>query len=226
MRLLVTAAKPHKHPAKFSPGILAEIRELLDAREFTGLILDPFGGTGLIHTLRDRLRPTISIELEPEWANQRAGDETVVGDCRVVMREMYRKGRRVNAIITSPAYGNRFADKDMRESCAGTYMKGLQREASAGSSCHLQWGPKYKRFHCEAWAAAVLLLELDGVFVLNIQDHYRGKRRQGVAGWHVGVLEELGMRVVDIVPVPTAHLKRGANSERCTELLIAMEKAA
>lgn len=213
-----------KHCAKFSPTILEQFVEILDERDFKGSILDPFGGTGLIHELATPDRMTTAIELEPEWVGQVAGT-TLVGDCRKKMRALGRKGIGFHAIITSPTYGNRFADKDMREQCAGTYMKGLQREASDGSSCHLQWGAAYRNFHDETWSIATQLLDEGDLFILNIQDHYRNKKRQRVAGWHVRDLETHGMRVDDIVAVPTPHQTRGANRERCTELVVVMVKA-
>lgn len=218
----------NQHPAKYSPEILDTIRGVLDDRQFTGGILDPFAGTGRVHDLQTSTRHTWGIELEPEWGGD--SQRTSIGDCRKVMREWIdvgwgSVGMTVDAIATSPTYGNRFADRDMRESCAGTYMKGLGREASAGSSCHMQWGPKYRDFHHEVWGLAVSIL--DGPFILNIKDHYRDFKRQKVAGWHVRDLEGWGLAVVDIIPVPTTSLKYGSNADaRCTELVIVMEKAA
>lgn len=205
------------HPAKFSPVILDAIEEVLDARDFQGTILDPFAGGGGIHKLASGNRSTVGIELEPEWASE----ATINGDCLNVMAEHHAYGARYDAIITSPSYGNRLADKDMRPSCAGTYMKGLGREASPGSSCHMQWGTAYRVFHMDAW---VLATSLDPhLFILNIKDHYRGFERQHVAGWHIRTLATMGWRVTDIVAVPTPSLKYGVNTRRCSELVIVME---
>lgn len=225
----MTDAKPAKHPAKYSATIMDVLREVLDARlpvtvGRTHTILDPFAGTGRIHDLSTEHRDTVGIELEPEWGTQR--ERTIIGDCRDVMTNMAAAGRKFDAIVTSPTYGNRFADRDMRESCAGTYMKGLQHEASEGSSCHMQWGNAYMDFHREVWKDASALLHDGSFFVLNIQDHYRNKVRQAVAGWHVDTLNDYGLATVDIIPVPTPHQTRGANTKRCTELVIVFEKFA
>lgn len=223
-----------KHPAKFSPEILDELRHQLEG--FEGRILDPFAGAGGVHALQNGsgtapvgsgVRVTYGIELEPEWAAMHK--HTIVGDATNIQFPTAS----FDAVVTSPCYGNRMADKDMRASVASTYMKQLGREASAHSACHLQWteapgnpSSGYKVLHRAAWREANRVLVPGGIFLLNIKDHYRGEQRMKVSGWHVQTLQSLGMTVTDIVPVKTRHMKNGANTEnRCTELVIRLEKA-
>jgi hypothetical protein len=210
-----------KHPAKFSPTILDRIDLFLRDVNFKGGILDPFAGTGRIHSLATEGRNTTGIELEPEWADYR----TIVGDCRVVMQEWLAYGHPgFQAIITSPVYGNRMADKDMRPSVGATYMKGLQREASAGSACHMQWGPQYRLFHEHVWKLCVALLNKGGYFILNCKDFYRADEIQPVTAWHTAKLMELGLVLLGGEEVETPHMMFGANPKRCPEQVIALVK--
>ncbi|HEY5170692.1 MAG TPA: hypothetical protein VIK54_03085, partial [Acidimicrobiia bacterium] len=182
-------------------------------------VLDPFAGVGGVHALGF---DSVGVELEPEWATQHP--RTLVANALALP---FAPGT-FDAVITSPAYGNRLADRDMRPSCAGTYAKWLGREASAGSACHLQWGDPYRAFHQAAWCEAVRVLRFGGRFVLNVSDHVRDKRRQAVTAWHVRTLLELGLAFRDCVAVITPRLRNGANAEARVpaELIVAFEKVA
>lgn len=109
------------HPATFTPAILEVIRAWLDAHQFAGSIVDPFAGIGGIHGLATPERPTLGVELEPEWARQHRN--TIQGDSTNLGAVLRYWGARtfypghVGAIITSPAYGNRMADNYVGEPC-------------------------------------------------------------------------------------------------------------
>lgn len=213
------------HPAKFSDAILEYAVDMLDARLGDGTdspanlaettVLDPFAGIGKgVEYLRARGYAAEGVDLEPvdAWGE-------IVTSCNVrvgnALELDYDDGA-IDVVFTSPTYGNRFADRDMRPSCAGTYMKGLQREATEGSSCHLQWGPNYRAFHLDAWLEARRVLAPGGLFLLNISDHYRDKVPVGVAAWHVKTLVGLGFEWVDAQAISTPRLGRGANAAaRC-----------
>ncbi len=203
------------HPAKFSDSILPEIRRLLDyANQLdvheVDLVLDPFAGTGRIHELRP-VYTTIGIELEPEWAAM--SEYTEIGDALHVARP----DGLFDAIATSPAYANRMADRDMRESVGGTYMKSLHREASAGSSCHLQWGNAYRDFHLEWLAECWRLLRDCGWLIINMSDHIRNKERQHVVDWFIEAATTTQFRHVTTIDVPTRRMRRGANGSARVE---------
>lgn len=211
------------HPAKFTDSILEEaVRVLWSHVSADARILDPFAGTGKgVAFLRERgYHRAIGLDLEPADAwSDRTADE-VVGTSLVVQGNALHLSSHFlpgsfDAVFTSPTYGNRFADKDMRDSCAGTYAKGLQREAAEGSSCHLQWGEKYRAFHAQAWAEVATILKPGGVFLLNISDHYRAKRVQPVTAWHVSTICDLGFEWIDARSVATPRMTRGVNSKRC-----------
>jgi SAM-dependent methyltransferase len=197
------------HPAKFSPQIVAVLRDVLDRWGVRGLILDPFAGVGGVHALARSDRVTFGVELEPEWAGEHAGP-VVRGDaCALPFPDAT-----FDAITVSPTYGNRMADKDMRPSTAATYMKSLGREASAASSCHLQWpSPAYWELHRRAWCEAERVLRPGGLFVLNVSDHRRRHQWQSVVDWHVSGLLRLGLDEVERVPVGTCRMRYGANAD-------------
>lgn len=101
------------HPAKFSPEIL----EVLDRWIEPGWrVLDPFAGTGLIHTLDQA--ETWGAEIEPEWATMHP--RTIVGDAL----KLPFADASFDAIATSPTYGNRMADshnaQERCKPCGGT----------------------------------------------------------------------------------------------------------
>lgn len=208
------------HPAKFTDSILERAVEMLDERiddehrPFLS-VLDPFAGTGKgVNYLRLHGYDAIGVDLEPStaWGDEIANPHVIVGSAL----DLDLADDCIDVIFTSPTYGNRFADRDMRKSCAGTYMKGLQREASEGSSCHLQWGPKYQLFHINAWTEARRVLKPGGLFLLNISDHYRDKMPVPVSAFHIEVLGELGFEWIDAKAVPTPRMKNGANAQyRC-----------
>lgn len=99
-------------PAKFTPTILDRIADELRVRMLADpLILDPFAGIGGVHGLRDRYPcRTVGIDLEPEFAA--CHPDTLCGDSRHAGSLLFDAGvGRPDVLVTSPAYGNRFADQ-------------------------------------------------------------------------------------------------------------------
>jgi tRNA G10 N-methylase Trm11 len=192
------------HCAKFSTEVLAGITRLVDRldpdHEWT--ILDPFAGIGLIHTIAAG-RTTVASELEPEWAAQGADHAPRNAVARAEFLP-FADGS-VDAIITSPSYGNRMCDtydgKGVCHKCNGhpadlfggecdrcggaghdtskryTYTTALGRRLTWGSAAGLQWGPEYRRLHRLAWKDATRVLRPAGWFILNISDHLRQNSR-------------------------------------------------
>lgn len=200
------------HPATFSDAILSTIAGHLPTE---GVVLDPFAGTGRIHELATDQRQTVGIEIEAEWAARHP--DTIHGDALETMRAMPNES--VDAISTSPTYGNRMADhhdaKD--DSVRLTYKHTLGHDLADTNSGAMQWGPEYRAFHLAAWRDAVAVLRPGGTFTLNIKNHVRDGVVQRVAEWHITTLivaYGLDLEALDVVP--TRGLMAGANADTRT----------
>ena len=217
---------PKDHPAPFSDPILDQAAEHLREFETTGVVLDPFAGTGRVHELAGRIGVrTIGVELEPEWAAKHP--DTVEGNALSLTDTIDH--RSVDAIVTSPTYGNRMADHHdaTDDSVRLTYKHTIGRELHGDNSGQLQWGDEYRRFHEVAWAEAVATLKPGGTFTLNIKNHVRAGVQQRVAEWHIDTLYRLGLRLVALDIVPTKGLMAGANhgTRTVAELVLTFRKA-
>lgn len=214
------------HPATFSDPILTKIRTLLDG-EGVRCILDPFAGVGTIHQLASDERRTIGIELEREWADTHA--DTICGDARNLLS--LTEGVAVDAVVTSPAYGNRMADKHNArdESDRMTYKHRLGRDLTDGNAGGMQWGEDYRALHADVWTAAASKLIPGGVFVLNVKDHIRNNRRQYVSAWHVSFLErECGLRLdatEEVVDAGLRHAGENVDKRIGVEMVYRFRKA-
>jgi SAM-dependent methyltransferase len=253
---------PVRHPARFSDPILAAIdATIVEHLPRSGLVraapesalarrwragvrlLDPFAGTGRIHSLG---YDSVGVELEPEWAALHP--QTIVADARALPFP----DASFDAVATSPCYGNRMADhQEAREQCRGcgghgfvgghrpdgdpapgamtcvpgrgrglrepprnTYRHVLGRPLAAGNTGAMQWGTAYRNTHRAAWFDAGRVLRPGGLFVLNVKDHLRKGARQHVTEWHVGVLRYgLGFEVVAHDRVETRGLGHGQNGD-------------
>lgn len=218
-----------KHPAKFSPSIIAVMDRLVRAeaeqkgkrlRRFR--ILDPMAGVGGVHQLPG---VTVGIELEQEWAD--AHCQTQQGDC---LHLPFRRDH-FDAIVVSPVYGNRMSDHHNAQdgSYRRSYTHDLGRDLTPGSSGAMAyrddhpWASPYRVFHRAAWKEAIRVLRPDGLFLLNVSDFIAQKRVQHVSGWHMNTLTTLGCTMESIEVVSTPRMRMGANRERTPgEFVIAM----
>lgn len=207
-------------------------------------VLDPFGGIGGIHQLRTipddwssnrTFRyDTWAVEIEPEWAAQ---SELVGPTCcadwlrfKIGWEADYRfrwysnagmhsawLKEPVDAIVTSPTYGNRMADhheaKD--DSRRMTYRHVLGRALHHMNSGQMQWtGGDYKWFHRKAWRNANRALKPGGLFVLNVKNHVRQGKVMRVAEWHRDhLVKVLGFEQLQDIHVPVKGMLMGENHE-------------
>jgi len=202
----VTHVAPH--PAQYTPILLPLMAEFLRDCFY---VLDPFGGVGGVFQLKVYLPFTDfeAVEIEPEWAAQ---------DPRITLGNApglpWEDGT-FDGICTSPTYGNRMADhhdaKD--DSRRITYRHYLGRPLDPDNSGQLQWGPKYRAFHEQAWAEAVRVLRPGGTFVLNVKNHVRAGEVQDVVSFHFGVLYELGLVWKKWRNVPVRGMGFGQNRD-------------
>ena len=196
------------HPTPFLRRTLDLMSFLLNAHwqghNIPRRLLDPFAGIGGISGI-DWLGEIYGVEIEPEWANQAEsnGVLTVCGDSR----DLPWADASFGAICTSPAYGNRVSDStptdrsDPKNLRRRTYRLYLDRELTDGNGAALHWGEAYRTLHSAAWAESYRVLAPGGLFLLNVKDHIRRGKRQGVPLWHVAQLKELGLELVVERPV-------------------------
>lgn len=205
MIALFTAPAIPRHPAKFTPTILATVADIL--RDQNLRILDPFAGVGGIHALRHWGHETFGVELEPEWAA--ASPHTIVGDATSLP---FASGS-FDAIVTSPAYGNRMADhhEARDDSRRNTYRHALGRPLAENNAGAMQWGDVYRALHTMAWLDALYVLAPSGLVIVNVSNHIRAGIEQPVVEWHLAALLSLGCRVVEIRRVATPRQRFGAN---------------
>lgn len=115
---------PPRHDAKYSPAVIKILDQLLPS--ITGLIVDPFAGTGQHLATLDNGRGIYGIEIEPDWAA--ASTWVHQGDA------LGRTGYPLDtaAIVTSPCYGNRLADPYLGRPCDHCYQ-GQQPSGPTGA---------------------------------------------------------------------------------------------
>lgn len=198
------------HPAVFSDSIIPVLASMLDASH--KLVLDPFAGVGKVHQLQDVVSwpiRTVGVEIEPEWAHNHK--QTVVGSALALPF----RDESVDAIVTSPTYGNRLADShNARDgSVRRSYTHDLGRTLNGENSGSLQWGERYRQFHERAWTEAFRVIRPGGRLILNVSDHVRNAVRQYVSSWHVQALIAVGFAIADGATVDTARYREGANSD-------------
>lgn len=205
------------HPAKFTDGILAEARKLLDderVRLGRGVsALDPFAGTGRVHQLAqpDRVL-TIAVEIEPEWADQHP--DTVCADALPWLAD---RPALFDVVFTSPCYGNRLADHhEARDaSTRHSYTHDLGRPLTPGSSGAMHYGPDYWAFHARAYRLIWDALKPGGLFLLNAKSFVRRRAVVDAVEWHRGAAYGVGFEQDGrdrLVRCP--GLRYGANRER------------
>ena len=208
-----------KHPAKFSRAIVEAIERTLVAYVPPGTlageptVLDPFAGVGTIHRLRKIGYQTVGVELEREWADQHPG--TICGDSTRLAELVYPFSA-FDAVVTSPAYGNRMADAyDGRDgSRRSTYRLALGRPLSDGNGAGLHWGDEYRELHWIVWQQCAQVLKPGGFFLLNVSDFVKNDYTQPVALWHAATLSRLGFQLVRWEPIDTQRFGLGSDASR------------
>lgn len=204
-----------KHPAKYSDALLPVL-----ARALAGCpdVLDTMGGVGKLAQIKAHgyTGRVFVNEIEPEWAAQaqaNGADRVIVGDARRL--PIVTSSR--PAICVSPVYGNKLSEhcewKPDRK-CI-TYKSYLGRSLHQGNAGRFYfWEREYADIHWPAWMEAVRVLAPGGLFVLNASKFIRRGEEQDVTGWHVGVLEQLGLVVVERHQVETPRQRFGTNADK------------
>jgi hypothetical protein len=209
------------HPATYPQAVLDIFAEFVEQGD---AVLDPFGGVGGIHQLRWMAGcATVAIELEAEWAA--AHSDTIHGDATRLSELV--GDQRFDVIATSPAYGNRLAD-DYQASdphARRSYAIDLGRSLTDGSGAgmHYATNGEYEALHRAVWWQAVRRLQPGGLFLLNCKDFQRSGEVMPVTGWHVGVLADMGLVVIDVRTLPAAGLPF-TTAKPLSELVVVFRK--
>lgn len=201
------------HPAVYSDAVIDELRVQVELAGLQGqFALDPFAGLG--KKIDDIGLHVIKAELQHGWAKQ-----AHYGMVRADSTNLPFRDHTFSVVVTSPAYGNRMADKhNARDSSRRiTYRHYLDRTGEAllpNNSGGMQWtSPAYKELHESVWAECARVLEPGGVFMLNVSDHIRAGKRMYVSSWHAGTLADLGFTLVRAKVIETPRMRRGQNHE-------------
>lgn len=205
-----------KHPAQYSPQIVAAMIERLDG--VRGTILDPFAGPGRsLHRFDGKGRTVIGYEIEQPWADASPGYVKCVDSTK-----MPRRTSSVAAIVTSPDYGNRFSDhhdaKD--QSRRRSYTHDIREQTGDRSyvladnnSGNIAFGYAYQLLHRKVMAECLRVLRPGAPMLLNTKDFYRGEEFVQVTLWHLTTCVSIGFEWRNATPIPTSGLRHGANRE-------------
>lgn len=200
-----------RHPAKFSAALMPIIAAHIQPGT---LCLDPFGGTGgrlAQAALQNRARVIIN---EIQWKVL----FTAASTRRTNANALYLpySSNSLDAIITSPTYGNRMADKYTDGSRRNTYRAafGDDEELHFHNTGAMQWGNLYRSVHAQAWQEAARVLKSGGTFLLNISDHIRAGKLIPVSRWHCETLQANDLVLLETHTVTTPRNRQGENGDK------------
>ena len=237
-----------KHPAPYSPEVLAALRSTLCAengqlRLGDALhVHDPFAGEGVrLGALCDEIGVAFTgSEIEPEFIiDQRVqrGDATTRASYPIV-------GRRTQLVIcTSPVYPNGMADHHhaQDDSIRRTYRTALAAIRGSDRPLHSnnmgRWGyrgtPLWSPSRAAYWTLAEQAIEQwadlrPRLVLVNVSDFYADKVREPVVALWQQRLVRGGLHVENVVQISTQRWGQGANrNERPeTEALLVARFAA
>lgn len=151
--------------------------------------------------------------------------------------------RRCGGDRCEPGYAGDAANDGGPDPCSGCGGTGLTKRntyahylraggaepvKSPDNSALMAWGPAYRSFHLAAWSACDRVLRRDGLALLNVKNHHRGKRLIRVVEFHLNAFLAMGYSLEGAKRVETRGLAHGANHESRTgfELILALRAPA
>ncbi len=197
------------HPAKFTEEQLFHIKGHLPVGKIT--VFDPFAGVGTVAVLGENPIITVTgMEIEPEWADQSPIVET--GDS---IEYMLSTRKRYDAVVTSPAYGNRLSDSyDGRDgSVRNTYRIALGRPLDEQNGARLSFHDEYKDFHTEAIEGMVRVTRKGGRVIVVVKNFIRVGEVVDVVGWWRSALHDAGLTEQAWIPIEALGMGYGSNRD-------------
>jgi tRNA G10 N-methylase Trm11 len=201
-----------KHPAVYTDSFLPIFAKLLEGSK---KVLDPFAGTGKLAKIKNFGFTGLVVcnELESEWTKTSPYpvDEWRIGDARDLSWCVD-----IDAVCTSPTYGNRMADSHNAKDSSRriTYTHYLGRKLTDGNSGKMQWGENYKKLHEDVWSECLKTLPVGGKLIINISNHIRNGKEIDVVGWHEECVKKIGFDLVQRIEVETPRMRFGQNSQK------------
>jgi tRNA G10 N-methylase Trm11 len=203
-----------KHPAVYNDAFIPLFARLL---KDCHTVLDPFAGTGKLAAVKryGYLGLVIANELEKEWAAW-----CVINGCDIVLSTDAETLSPdllppLDAICTSPTYGNRMADH-FQESVPSrriTYYHTLGHKLHEENSGMMPYGQAYREKHNRAYRHLCDLLLPGGTFIINTKNFIQDGKTVDVTAFHVQELKKY-LSLKKSWRIPCSGLRLGANRER------------
>jgi len=202
-----------KHPAKYNDAFLPIFAQYL--QEYVK-VLDPMAGTGKIAQIRQFgwNGHLICNEIEPEWRNNLyLIDEWHFDDASNLS---WCEDSSIDAICTSPTYGNRMADHHHAKDTSHriTYTHYLGHDLNEENTGKMQWGEQYRQKHLAIWKECYRILRNQGLFILNISNHIRKGKMINVCKWHTQICKDLNFHLMKELRIQTPRSRYGENYEK------------
>jgi tRNA G10 N-methylase Trm11 len=215
-----------KHPATYSTKFIPIFAELLINKR---TVLDPFGGIGKLAEIKKHgyTGKIICNEIESEWVahSTHQVDQWNIGDAQDLS---WLEDSSIEAICTSPTYGNRMADSFVAKDTSKriTYTHYLGRKLSKSNTGAMQWGDKYRAVHQQVYSECYRVLKNDGLMIVNISNHIRKGIEIDVVQWHESCLKNHGLTLIEHRKISTPRMGFGSNGNIRvkTESILIFEK--
>ena len=180
----------------------------------TDVVYDPFAGTRKLALIKELgyKGKIICNDLEPEYKslNNYPVDLWVHEDAETAII----KGK-IDAIVTSPTYGNRMADSHNAKDSSKriTYTHQLNRKLSSGNTGNMQWGNNYKEKHQRCYINFYKHLTEGGLFIINVSNHIRKGKEVDVVSFHIEAAIKAGFILTENIKMPVKRMRYGSNSK-------------
>lgn len=196
------------HPCPYPKHFLPLFAKVLK-QEKSQTVLDIFGGVGTLAKVKEHgfTGKVIINEIEPKWGNiaRKVADKVIIGDAQ----KLNLSDKSVDAVVTSPTYGNDMAVTYKRER---TYTVCNGKPLKKSNTGQMRWskeGEKYRKVHENAYKEAFRVLTDNGIMIVNVKNHIRNGEEQKVAEWHLETLKEIGFTPVKVKKVKVTGIPFG-----------------